>query len=67
MKYLVIQENFFSHKKVKMPSVEVNSLQSPLKYSIVGQNLKEFQVKVKCYNLPFTVITEWCAGKAWNN
>ena len=46
-----------------MPSVKVNSLQSPLKYSIVGQNLKEFQVKVKCYNLPFTVITG-CAGEA---
>ena len=58
MTYLAIQEGLFMQKSLKTQFVKVNSSYFPLKDSIIGQNLEEFQVKVKCYNLPFTIITE---------
>ena len=58
MTYLAIQEGLFMQKSLKTPSVKVNSPYFPLKDFIVGKNLEEFQVKVKCFNLPFTIITE---------
>ena len=58
MTYLAIQKSLFIQKTLKAPSVKVNSTYFPLNDSIIGQNLEEFQVEVKCYNLPFTLITD---------
>ena len=48
MTYLAIQEGLFMQKSLKTRFVKVNSPYFPLKDSIIGQNLEEFQVKIKC-------------------
>ena len=48
MTYLAIHESVFTQKTLKTPSAKVYSLYFPLTDSIIGQNLEELKVKVKC-------------------
>ena len=58
MTYLTSHESLFTQKTLKTPSAKVNSQFLSFKDSIIEQNVEQFQVKVKCYNLHLAIITE---------
>ena len=33
---------------------------------LCSETWKKLKFNVECYNFPFTIITNWCAGEAWD-